>query len=67
MQNAKASILLTSHAGKLWAIGGCNLDENFSKIEVYDPESNSWSISQIETIHGWMRGCKFSSKYFNMN
>ena len=69
MQEARSQLFVTSYAGKLWAIGGENLEGKLSCVEVYDPEVDEWSDAQIPmtTIEGAITGCTFSSKYCTKN
>ena len=68
MQKPRDRLFVTSHKGKLWAIGGRNAsDGDLSSVEVYNPEFNVWTETEIPmvSIKGSLRGCTFSSKYFN--
>ena len=67
MRKTKECLFLTSHEGKLWAIGGYNISEDLSSFLVYDPEIDSWSGTQVpmESIKGGVKGCTFISKYIS--
>lgn len=42
---------LVANMGKLWAIGGYDGDSNLSTVEVYDPDTNSWSFAVPMCAH----------------
>ena len=67
MKKACKGMFVTSHAGKLWAFGGYSVEEDYSSLEIYDAEIDSWSDSQmkLKSIDGKIVGCKYYSKYFN--
>ena len=66
MQKARSHLFVASYAGKLWAVGGRNSEDDLSCVEVYDPKVDRWSDAQIPmtTIKGAVTGCTFSSKHF---
>lgn len=37
---------------KLWAIGGYDGESNLSTVEVYDPETDSWTFVASMLFHG---------------
>ena len=69
MQTPRSGLFATSHADKLWAIGGKDRNHNRSKevssFSVYDPEFNLWSDSNvpIELLKYAVKGCTFTSKF----
>lgn len=44
MNVMRSRVALVSNMGKLWAIGGYDGVSNLASVEVYDPQSNSWSF-----------------------
>lgn len=58
MKNAKSCLLLVASKGKLWAIGGQGYKGNYtSRVEVYDPETDTWSGSaKMKTVVGPVSG-----------
>lgn len=42
---------LVANMGKLWAIGGYDGDSNLSTVEVYDPDTNTWSFATPMCAH----------------
>lgn len=42
---------LVANMGKLWAIGGYDGDSNLSTVEVYDPDTNTWSFASPMCAH----------------
>lgn len=42
---------LVANMGKLWAIGGYDGISNLSTVEVYDPETDTWSFSSPMCAH----------------
>ncbi|XP_016840625.1 kelch-like protein 17 [Nasonia vitripennis] len=45
MDTARFSPLVVVNVGKLWAIGGNSYARSRTTIEMYDPETNSWSYA----------------------
>lgn len=45
MDTARFAPLLVVNMGKLWAIGGNSYARSRTTIEMYDPETNSWSYA----------------------
>ena len=58
MNEARYIALVVAHGGKLWAFGGWKRKfEDFSSVEVYDSEQNSWSyVSEMPTCKGVVSG-----------
>ena len=64
MKKSRYGLFVTTHAGKLWAIGGVNdMGICVPNVEIYDPEINSWTVVQIsfESITGEVCGCNIIS------
>ena len=51
MNVMRSRAALVSNMGKLWAIGGYDGMTNLSTVEVYDPETNSWSFAASMCAH----------------
>ena len=47
----RSRVALVANMGKLWAIGGYDGDSNLSTVEVYDPDTNSWSFAAPMCAH----------------
>lgn len=52
MNVKRSRVALSANMGKLWAIGGYDGESNLSTVEVYDPETDSWTFVASMCAHG---------------
>lgn len=48
----RSRVALAANMGKLWAIGGYDGESNLSTVEVYDPETDTWTFVAPMCAHG---------------
>ena len=51
MNVKRSRVALISNSGKLYAIGGYDGLKNLNSVEMYDPESNTWSFGASMCAH----------------
>ena len=49
MNVTRSRVVLVSNMGRLWAIGGYDGMKNLSTVEVYNPDTNSWSFVPVQS------------------
>jgi kelch-like protein 18 len=52
MNVKRSRVALAANMGKLWAIGGYDGECNLSTVEVYDPQTNTWTFGSSMILHG---------------
>ena len=69
MQKKRSGLFVTSYEGKLWAIGGEDVNNQLSSEELYDPKIDTWTEAKapLKSIGKFFAGTAFSSKYFYQN
>lgn len=51
MNVMRSRVALVANMGKLWAIGGYDGISNLPTVEVYDPNTDSWSFVSAMCAH----------------
>lgn len=51
MNTKRSRVALVAYMGKLWAIGGYDGVSNLSTVEIYDPQTDSWTYGEPMCAH----------------